>query len=480
MRRILTLLALGATLLGAVSAFAQEPSDKEARKAARKEAVKEEIKAHFKPYGFIRTYGFYNTRATKSLSEDLFYFIPLDKEMVGTSDVNAVGIFGYQAITTRLGLDIKEYRFGNTSIEAKIEADFYCLSSGGNIGTLRMRQAYAKLSWKPSEKFSHSLLVGQAWHPIAADLVNSIALESGAPFDAFNRSAQIMYNANFGKHVTLTTGFIEQMQYRSSGPDGSTNKYQRYAILPEAYLGLTFKSGGFLGRIGASALSIRPHYGYPKPTTATVTQLATFVDKDGNEYQLPVDEATITNVSEKRYDEWLTTFNAFLFLQYTGKIWQVKAKAILAQSGEHMQLNGGYAATAAKADGISYEYTPTQSLVSFLSGQVGKRYQFICMAGYQKNLGLAGGKEMLDASRYYFSGNGFKNINQMMRVSPTFAYNIGKMQFALEYDYTMVQYGGDCDGKLSLGTDFNKDGTVTQSLHWVSNHHILAMAKFNF
>jgi hypothetical protein len=145
-----------------------------------------------------------------------------------------------------------------------------------------------------------------------------------------------------------------------------------------------------------------------------------------------------------------------------------------------MQLSGGYAATSLKADGISYEYTPTQSLVTFLSGQVGKKFQFIGMVGYQKNFGLVGGKNMLDASRYYFSGNSFKNVNQMLRVSPTFAYNLGKFTFALEYNYTMVQYGGDTDGRLTLGTDFNANATVTDNLHWVGNHRILAMAKFNF
>ena len=462
MKRILTILALGASLLTAVHVSAQESdsvkvADKAARKAARKEAVKEEIKAHFKPYGFIRTFGFYDTRSTKSLTEDLFFFMPVDRQMVNGADINAVGNFGYQALTTRLGLDIKDYKFGGTSIEAKIEADFYCLNSGGNVATFRMRQAYARLSWEPSEKFSHSLLIGQTWHPLAADLANTIALETGAPFSPFNRSAQIMYNANFGKHVSLSAGFVEQMQYRSSGPDGGTNKYQRHAIVPEAYLGVTFKAGGFLGRVGCSALSIRPHYGYYNNA----------------------DDATDPH-NGTRYDEWLTTFNPFLFLQYTGKIGQIKAKAVYAQSGEHMQLSGGYAATSLKADGISYEYTPTQSLVTFLSGQVGKKFQFIGMVGYQKNFGLVGGKNMLDASRYYFSGNSFKNVNQMLRVSPTFAYNLGKFTFALEYNYTMVQYGGDTDGKLTLGTDFNADATVTDNLHWVGNHRILAMAKFSF
>ena len=440
--------------------------------------VKEEVKAHLKPYGFIRSYAFYDTRATKSLTEDLFFFIPLDRQMAGEADHNAVGNFGYQAITTRLGLDIKEYRFGNTGIEGKIEADFYCLNSGGNVATLRMRQAYVKLNWEPSDKFSHNLLIGQTWHPLAADMAHTIALETGAPFTPFNRSAQIMYNANLGKAVTLTAGFIEQLQYRSNGPAGSTNKYQRHAIVPEAYLGISVKAGGFLGRIGASALSIRPHYGYIT-TTGTLQPSATFTDVDGNQRDVPLgDKVTFTNYHETKYKEWLTTFNPFIFLQYTAKnSFQVKAKAVYAQSGEHMQLNGGYAATALKEDGYSYEYAPTQALVSFVSAQYGKRFQVLGMVGYHKNLGLAGEwSEMLinpDNSQpvaYYFSGNGFKNINQMLRVSPTVAYNLGKMQFALEYDYTMVQYGNG----------FNRRALVTEGLHWVGNHRILAMAKFSF
>ena len=102
------------------------------------------------------------------------------------------------------------------------------------------------------------------------------------------------------------------------------------------------------------------------------------------------------------------------------------------------------------------------------------------MVGYQKNLGLVGGKEMIDASLYYFSGNSFKNVNQMMRFSPTLAYNLGKFTFAVEYDYTMAQYGGNSDGKVAVDVDFNKNGTVTKDLHWVGNHRVLAMAKFTF
>ena len=102
---------------------------------------------HFKPYGFIRNYAFFNSRATKSLTEDIFFFVPLDEKMVGGNDVNAVSSYNYQAITTRLGLDILGYQVGNTRINGKIEADFYGLNSTGNTGTFRMRQAYVDLLW---------------------------------------------------------------------------------------------------------------------------------------------------------------------------------------------------------------------------------------------------------------------------------------------------------------------------------------------
>ena len=396
----------------------------------------QETASHFKPYGFVRNYAFVDSRATKSITEDMFFFVPLDKKEVNGQDVNAVSSFNYQAITTRLGLDVLGYQFGGTKINGKIEADFYCLNSGGNTGTLRMRQAYIDLLWDKrghDGDIDYSLRIGQAWHPLAADMAHTIALETAAPFSPFNRSAQVMFGAAFDKKVTLNLGLIQQLQYRSSGPNGSSNAYQRHAI-PELYAGVSYSADGFLGRAGVSVLSIRPHYGY---------------DADG-----------------KKYNEWLTTVNPFIYLQYTKGMFQVKAKTVYAQAGEHMQLNGGYAVTGLKEDGISNEYTPINSSISFVSAQYGKTWQVLGMIGYHKNLGTS--KEI--TGPIYFSGNGFQNINQMFRVSPTVAYNIGKLQFALEYDLTAAEYGDAPD----------KNFKVTENLHWVANHRILAMAKFTF
>lgn len=397
----------------------------------------QEQKATLKPYGFFRSYAFFDSRATKSLTEDMFFFVPLDSKVVGGNDVNAVSSFNYQAITTRVGLDVTGYKIGQTAISGKVEADFYCLNSSGNTGTLRMRQAYVDLAWNgrgDKGTTDMTLRIGQAWHPLAADMAHGINLETAAPFSPFNRSAQLMFGATFSGKTTLNAGLLQQLQYRSNGPAGSTNKYQRHAV-PELYLGLSYKDGGFLGRVGVDVLSIRPQYGY---------------DANG-----------------KKYDEWLTTVTPFIYLQYTKGLFQVKAKSVLAQAGEHMQLNGGYAATSFKSDGISYEYAPIRSSVNFVSFQYGKQWQVLGMIGYQRNLGTA---TDIMTDKIYFSGNGFSNILQMVRFTPTVAYNLGKFQFALEYDYTTVQYG----------SNLSRRALAQDNLHWVGNSRILSMVKFTF
>ena len=422
-----------------------------------KQAIKEEIQYHFKPYGFIRSYAFFDSRATKSLAEDMFFFIPLDEDKTGTAGPsNSVPSWNFQAISTRLGLDILGYKIGNTSITGKIESDFYCLNSSGNTGTLRMRQAFVKLGWAELGKKGTTnldLLIGQTWHPMAADLVHGINLETGAPFSPFNRSAQIQFNASFGPHVTLTAAAISHLQYRSAGPAGASNKYMRHG-LPEFYAGFSAKAEGFIGRIGVSIMNIRPQYGY---TMLTGPEGATTV----------------------KHTDWLTEISPFAFAQYTKGTFQLKAKTILAQGGEWMQLNGGYAVTRVMDDGASMEYTPINSSVSFISAQYGKKLQVLGMVGYHRNLGTS--KDIINMtdpnasylvergySNIYFSGNGFKNIRQMVRFTPTLLYNLGRMQFGLEYDYTMVEYGMNLTARA-----------IPENTHWVGNHRILFLAKFN-
>ena len=44
------------------------------------------------------------------------------------------------------------------------------------------------MDWKYSK-----LLIGQAWHPMAADMPDIFSLEAGSPFGPFNRSPQVNF-----------------------------------------------------------------------------------------------------------------------------------------------------------------------------------------------------------------------------------------------------------------------------------------------
>lgn len=446
-------LAVVALIAPAAKAFASEPAA---------ESAKIEKPSHFKLYGFIRNYFAFDSRESKSGTKDLFYYIPKDESLNAKGeDINANPTFRFLAITSRVGLDVKDYQFGKTKVGAKIETDFYCMN--GNVAVLRLRQAYATLGWDglgKGQKQSASLKVGQAWHPIAADQPYVIDLETGTPFNPFSRTPQVMLDYNFSKHFTLTGGFIWQMQYLSVGPlyKKEKSKYEseasddfiKYGCTPEFYAGVTFKSNnGFLGRVGMDVLSIKPRWR----------------DVNGN-----------------KVDDRLTTVNPYVYAQYAAGDFSVNAKVVYASAGEHFNMLSGYGVTDINSDG-SWEYAPLHSTASYVSVKYGRKLQVQGMIGYMKNLGT--NKSLYEdpanpgytsTDNVYISKNGFHNLNQIIRVTPTVVYNLGKLSFGLEYDITSAQYG-----KYAVDDHVNSlNGLVDSGLHWIVNHRLLGMVKFTF
>lgn len=436
-------LAVVALFAPAAKAFASEPADASA---------KIEKPSHFKFYGFIRNYFAFDSRESKSGTKDLFYYIPKDEALNAKGeDMNANPTFRFLAITSRVGLDVKDYQFGKTKVGAMIETDFYCMN--GNVAVLRLRQAYATLGWDglgKDGKQSTSLKIGQAWHPIAADQPYVIDLETGTPFNPFSRTPQVMLDHNFSKNFTLTGGFIWQMQYLSSGPNGASDNYIKYGCIPEFYAGVTFKSNnGFTGRVGMDVLSIKPRW---------------------------------RNSAGDKVDDRITTVSPYVYAQYSKNAFAVNAKVVYASAGEHFNMLSGYGVTDVNSDG-SWEYAPLHSTASYLSVKYGRKLQVQGMIGHMKNLGTS--KSLYEdpanpgytsTKNVYISGNGFHNLNQIIHVTPTVVYNLGKLSFGLEYDITSAQYGKYAvDGHVN-----SSNGLVDGDLHWVTNHRLLGMVKFTF
>ena len=448
-------------------------------KVARRAAAKSHLQQHFKPYGFIRNYFTYDSRECIAGTGDLYFYMPKDENWnqtpeeaavsgVERQDLNAQGTFRFLALTTRVGVNIVDYKWRGMEFSGKIEADFFAGLSGtvhkvGGVAQLRLRQAYVTLAWdslKMGKDFARiDLTIGQTWHPMAADLCDVIALNSGAPFGPFNRSPLVKLDARLGKYITLTAAGLWQTQYMSTGPDGSTAEYMLYGKTPEAYFGLSVHDKGWIARAGVDVVSISPRH------------QGTIIGNDGSEVAVKVNDR-------------ITTVSPFAYLQYKKGEFSFKAKTIFAEAGEHMNLDGGYGVSKVNEDG-SWEYTPIRTSSTWVSivygGKVGaqedkhpQKLQGILFGGYIKSFGTK--DALFDAE-----GDGIadmiytarpKNTNQVWRLSPTLLYTVGKFQLGLEYEITSVQYGR---GGVNAAT-----GLADSGLHWVTNHRIQFMTKFNF
>lgn len=469
---------------GSLSSWAV-PAD--SAKVAKREAVKSHLKQHFKPYGFVRNFFAYDSRESMSGTGDLYYYQPYDNAWnqteeeaaasgVPPEDLNARSTFRFLSLTTRVGLNIVGYKWRGTEFSGKIEADFYVgLSTKvshpvSGAAQLRLRQAYLALGWDSlpmlggKEMARVDLTIGQTWHPMAADLADVICLTSGAPFGPFNRSPQVKMDARLGQYVTLTGSLLWQMQYMSVGPNASGVSIQSadfilYSKTPEAYLGLSVHHKGFLMRAGADVLSICPRH------------IGTVIGQDGS------------NVSVQVNDR-ITTASPFLYLQYKKGDFSIKAKTVFAEAGEHMNLNGGYGVKAKNDDG-SREYTPLRTSSSWISivygGKVGaqedkhqQKLQGILFGGYIENLGTKeqlydGNNDGIPDHLYTPRAN---TMNRMWRLSPTLLYTVGKFQVGCEYEVTSVHYG--------IASSLDLHGQAKGGLHWVTNHRVQVMVRYNF
>lgn len=373
----------------------------------------------YKLYGFARTDFFSDSRKMNASVQDLFAFYPMYKDLnVDGEDLNALPSSSMMSVASRIGLDISVPAgiFGAKTAFSKIETDF---GGSPNYMLLRIRQAYTQLLWEKSD-----LLIGQTWHPlfVPATMPNVLSLNTGSPFQPFNRSPQIRFNYK-ANQLKFTAAAIYQMMYSSQGPDGASTSYQKNAILPELFVGLEYsKNNSFVG-LGATYKSIMPN----------------------RYYTTKIDE--LTSVKHVNHN----TLNTPAMMVYggttQGKL-TIKAKALVGQNLTEQSLIGGYAITP------DNKYIPYNNLSSYVHFNYGKTHQLGLMLGYAANLGPA---ENLPAkSNFYGFGVANQNtpnekmIGNLFRVTPTYSYNIKNWRMGVELEYTNAAWGQRSadDGKI--------------------------------
>lgn len=447
-------------------------------------AYAQENPAKVKLGGFIRQYTVVDTRAVKAGTQDLYFYMPQDISLNSDGeDLNDGLTWRSPSLTSRLWIDVKDYKWQNMSVTGRVEADFYSLngtSASTTVAQLRLRRAFVKLGW---DEKPYTLLVGQDWHPLAADLPHMTNLESGAPFNPFNRSPQVTFDYKV-KDFTFTGSLLYLNHYLPTGPSGKSMDYYKYGF-PELYLGVSYKKGGLLARAGVDVINSKPigYVGYNNTTVIASDGASGYVSKTVTDDSKLVRGYTMDKKVAKA-SGILTAISPFVYCQYTKDLFQVKAKAILAQSGEQFNLLSGYGLASADDTKYEYTYTPMQDLASFVSFQYGKKFQVLGMIGYMKQLGTT--RDLLvNASGaptdLWLNGAADTRIQQAFRATPTVAWNFGKFTVSLEYNFTAAEFGnskaaGYSDDAKRASNGLFKIGDT----HWVHNHRFICMTKFTF
>lgn len=379
----------------------------------------------YKLYGFVRNDFYYNSRKNAESLDGIFsiYPKPIELNADGT-DKNAVPYAEMLSIATRLGLDFSGSPILGASSSAKIECDFAGTSS--TYFLVRLRQAYLKLNWTKSE-----LLVGQTWHPMFGNVMPTVlGLNTGAPFQPFNRSPQVRFKQELASGLSLTAAAIYQMQYMSQGPLEASTSYMKSALLPNLFAGIENKNQHWTIGAGVDTKTIKP------------------------------DKNTITSVSGIAYS------------QYSQKKFTIKAKAVWGQNLTDLTMLGGYGVSGTDSNG-AYTYTNLNNLSSWLNIVYGTKFQLGILGGLSVNMGA--NKPLLSDTngKYTAYGTGFFQSqqiinNRLVRVAPHLIYNLPNFRLGIEYEFMSADYGNiENTGKAS-------------DIYTVNNHRAVASISYIF
>lgn len=439
MKKLLFLLLI----LCAKSAFNQEAKTKETT---------------FEFYGFIRYEAFWDTYKGLNAANEQFFIVPLyNGADANGKSINQTPTYNFSSMASRMGVRIAGPEILQAKTSANIEADF-AGDLGVNPAMLRVRQANAVLNWSKS-----SLLVGQTWHPFWSGKVFPTVggLNTGCPFQPFNRSPQIRFDYKPNAKFILSAAMVSEFQYKSYGftkidsmypkamvYNDKSECFNRNAGIPEMVGNFELNNQGFTLGVGTSLK-------YILPTLYTV-ELAP--GKDTKKY--------VSN-------ELVQAISFVGYTQYVKKMFVIRAKAVIGQNMTHLNIPGGYGVkTVDRATG-AMTYTPYNSLTSFINVVYGKKYQIGFFGGYMKNLGT------VDAL-YNFGSQAapsvvtlglVSNVASIYRVAPHFALNVSKLRFMLEYELTSAKFGA--------GTINISDGLYNSSVD-ATNHRVQLMSMYSF
>ncbi|PTN10155.1 hypothetical protein [Mangrovibacterium marinum] len=394
---------------------------------------------NLKLYGFVRTDYYVDTYKGNDVAHENFYLVPwYTGQDANGEDLNEQTSANLTALASRLGAKIQGPELLGAQTAAVLEFDF-----GGITKTeptlFRIRHAYVAFSWDQSK-----LTVGQTWHPFFGGGVFPAvgAFNTGAPFQAFNRSPLVRYDYKLGK-LTVGAAAIYENQYASksldSGSYSTANQAKRNGVLPELTLTAEYKANGLTLGAGAEWKRI-------KPRMLTEGSLGTY-----------------------KADAYLNSHAVMGYVKYQHEKLSVTAKTFYGQNMTHLCILGGYAVATKNESTGAETYTNFNTSSSLLNVVYGKKWQVGMFAAYLKNLGTS--DAVYDNNGAAITAGLLPAIQEAARASVHVALNVDKLRFVAECEITTADYGVD-------GLDF-ADGTYSDT-HRATNQRVSLSMVYAF
>ena len=381
--------------------------------------------------GFVRNDFIIDSRHNVDGIEELFTYWPQRPEY----DANGRDIYRHPSakmlnIFTRFGTRFSGLELGKAKVGAYVEVDF---TGTTTTNSLRLRHVYTLFDWPKT-----TVLLGNTWHPSFIEKVfpSVIAINTGMPFQVFNRSPQIRMTNHLSKNLDLISAAIYQSNYVNIGPLGSDYQYQRDAVLPDLHLQLQYFSKKVVLGAGFDWKEIKP-----RPYT--------------------------TGSDNKKYktNERLGTVSALAYFKYTQGKFELKAKSMYGQNVTESLFPGGYGVLTFDSKTGHETYTPSNHIFNFVNFTYGETWKVGLFVGYAKNLGMSDNPYSVD--KIYGRGN---DIGALVRVSPQISYKIKNFMLSWEPDHTAAAYGT---------IDIKNRGKVTD-INWVTNFRSLLTVHYYF
>lgn len=320
------------------------------------------------------------------------------------------------AIQTRLRVNITGPDVLGAKTSGMVEGAFFAMSNA-TINSFRLRHAFVKLNWTNTE-----LLFGQTWHPmfITGCFPGTVSFNTGVPFQPFSRNPQIRLTQSTGDFKFVLAA-QSQLDFTSRGPAGLSSSYLRNSATPDMH--------------------VQIHYGTKNAESGNELLTGAGIGYKSIVPQIETSEGYQTNES-------VSGLSAMAFLKVKIPAVTFKVEGAYGENAcDYLSLGGFAVKEVVNQDKGLVSYTPI-SVTSFWTDihSNGKQVQVGVFAGYSKNNGAQ--DRILPLSDSYGAVYGLgTDLDYVYRISPRVVYNVEKVSFALEYEYTAAAYASEFNEK---------------------------------